>query len=176
VKLIEGDAVHAQRATTLFAGRRQMFRTTIRNPSPAGSSQPSLGCNQDGRAITWPGGQGTSDEPFVMATLIVVPAIGVRGVEQGDAGIERRVDYGDPGRLVAIRFGREPHASESKGLLGRHDPALYGRTVTFRILTGVTGWLIAPSPPIVVGTPASASTVSMPEVTRAKITYWGGSG
>ena len=56
--------------------------------------------------------------------------------------------------------------------LGPRDPRTidYGRTVTFVILTGVMGRLIAPSAPIVVGTLASASTTSMPEVTRAKIT------
>ena len=46
----------------------------------------------------------------------------------------------------------------------------YGRTVTFVIFSGVTGRLIAPSSPSVVGTPARASTTFRPDVTLAKMT------
>lgn len=46
----------------------------------------------------------------------------------------------------------------------------YGRTVIFLITTGLTGWLMPPSMPIVVGVFAIASTTSRPLVTRAKIT------
>ena len=46
----------------------------------------------------------------------------------------------------------------------------YGRTVTLRKTGGVTGLLSPPSAPRVVGTPASASTASMPFVTLPKIT------
>jgi hypothetical protein len=46
----------------------------------------------------------------------------------------------------------------------------YGRIVTFVIFGGVTGLLIAPSSPRVVGVSASASTTLMPLVTLAKMT------
>ena len=46
----------------------------------------------------------------------------------------------------------------------------YGRIVTFLIVGGVIGRLMAPSDPMVVGVLASASTTSMPVVTLPKIT------
>ena len=42
--------------------------------------------------------------------------------------------------------------------------------MTVLMVTGVTGLLIAPSAPIVVGVSAIASTVSIPAVTLAKAT------
>ena len=64
-----------------------------------------------------------------------------------------------------------PDDEKSRGLKQeRALPEGYGRMVTFVIFKGVTGWLAAPSPPMVVCTLASASTAFMPDVTRAKIT------
>lgn len=58
------------------------------------------------------------------------------------------------------------HTSGTPGMRGRRQ----GRTVTFLMTGAVSGRLMPPSAPMVVGTFASASTTSMPAVTLAKIT------
>ena len=46
----------------------------------------------------------------------------------------------------------------------------YGLMVTLRMRRGVSGWLMAPSAPRVVGDSAMASPTSKPRITLAKIT------
>ena len=69
-----------------------------------------------------------------------------------------------------VKLGGDTAESKVEIKQERALPEGYGRMVTFVIFKGVTGWLAAPSPPMVVCTLASASTAFMPDVTRAKIT------
>ena len=47
-----------------------------------------------------------------MPALAVVPAVGVGGVEQRDAGIEPRVEYRKRVLVIAVALGRQTHAAE----------------------------------------------------------------
>ena len=60
-----------------------------------------------------------------MTALLIGPAIRVRGVEKRHAGIQRGMEHGDRGGLVAIGLGREPHASQSKGPVVGHRPIFF---------------------------------------------------
>ena len=64
--------------------------------------------------------QGTRDHPFIVTTLIIVPAVGVGRIQQRDAGIQRRMEDRNRGGLVAIPLSREPHASQGQGPVVGH--------------------------------------------------------
>ena len=102
MELIEVDPLHTKRAAAVFDRRGQVFRPAVRHPAPARARQAALGGDDDGGSIARPARQGASDEPFVVTAFVVRPAIRVRGVEEGDAGIERRMENGNRGVLVAV--------------------------------------------------------------------------
>ena len=82
-----------------------------------------------------------------------------------------RVRAGDEARAATPSFSAEVRAAACAVLLDAASVwRRYGRIVTVLMVSGVTGLLIAPSAPIVVGVSAIASTVSIPEVTLAKMT------
>jgi hypothetical protein len=51
----------------------------------------SFGRDRVAGSVAGPGRQGAGDQPLVVAALAVVPAVGVRGVEQVHATVERRM-------------------------------------------------------------------------------------
>jgi len=50
------------------------------------------------------------DQSFVVAGVVVIEAVRVGRVEQGDAAVEGGVQEFDAARLVAIGFSGQPHA------------------------------------------------------------------
>ena len=66
-----------------------------------------------------------------------------------------------PQELARPRGLRNAHARAAHG---------YGLMVTLRMTGGLTGLLISPKGPLVVGVLAMASTTSIPLITRPKMT------
>ena len=64
-------------------------------PASLGPRQAALGRDDDARAIAVPAGERAGDQPLVVAGARVVQAVRVGGVEERDAGIERRVQDRD---------------------------------------------------------------------------------
>jgi hypothetical protein len=52
-------------------------------------------------------------EPLALAQVGLVQLVRVRRVEDGDARLERRTEGGASAIVIALAFGRQPHASES---------------------------------------------------------------
>jgi hypothetical protein len=73
-------------------------------------------------------------------------------------------------RLILHGPPRPSGVNPSMGSIPSKGARVYGRIVTVLITGGVIGWLISPSAPSRVGVSASASTTSIPFVTRAKMT------
>ena len=118
VKLVQMNTVHAERAQAGFARGAQMPAPSVRYPLALRSSQASFGANHDAGAVAAPGGECPSDESFVMTGLGVVQAVGVGGVEERDAFVERGMQHLDGVCLVtlpAVRLplGRQPHAAHT---------------------------------------------------------------
>ena len=122
MKLIEVDPPHGQCAAAVFDRRGQVFRAAVRHPAAAGASHASLGGDDNGGSIALPRRQGASDESFVVTAIAIGPAVRVRSVEEGYAGIQRRMEHRDRSALVAVRFSREPHATQSKRAVVGHRP------------------------------------------------------
>ncbi len=54
-------------------------------------------------------GQRAGDQTLVVADFVGVPVVGVRGVEQGDTGVDRGVQGGEGGPGVGASLHRERH-------------------------------------------------------------------
>ena len=112
VKLIQMNALHAERTQACFARGTQMASLSVRHPLAIRSSQAAFRRNDDARAVTAPACQRPRDEPLVVADVVIVQAIGVGGVEERDAAVECGVQELDRARLVAIGLSGQPHAPE----------------------------------------------------------------
>ncbi len=112
VQLIELDACDSQRTATRFAGSGQMLGAAVRHPPPVRARQAALCRDDDLGTIARPCRQGASDQPLVMAALAVVQTVGVSGIEECDARVQRGVQHFNRSVLVARALGREAHAPE----------------------------------------------------------------
>jgi hypothetical protein len=78
---------------------------------PPGRVRPPLVATRILRAVAGPTVGGSGDEPLVVPDVVVIAAVGVGGVDEGEAGLERGPqDRGGP-ILVPIGFRRELHAA-----------------------------------------------------------------
>ena len=105
VKLIESDAVDAERAPAVFASCRDLFGATIGLPPAVRACQPAFGGHLHPRSIASPRRERRRDEPFVVTALAVVPAIRVGSVEKGQTGVHGCMKHGEALRIVAIELG-----------------------------------------------------------------------
>lgn len=122
MQLIEGNPADVERAQARLAGGDQRARASVGNPLPVRSRQAALGRDANRRRVAAPRFQRAGEQPFVVSDLGVVAAIGVRCVDGHDAGVERRMQDVYRSILVAIRRGRQAHASE-------HDSRPEGRDI-----------------------------------------------
>ena len=67
----------------------------------------------------------TREPPLVVAVLRLVTPVGVRGVEEADASVERRRDGGQRGGLVTARVGRQAHAAQPHARRPARQPTLH---------------------------------------------------
>ena len=94
VELVDADAVDAEGDEARLAGLAQVLGPGVARPGSAGPLEASLRGHDDrGRRLL---AQGPRDEALVVSDVAVVEAVDVGGVDQGDAGVERRVDRADP--------------------------------------------------------------------------------
>ena len=117
VELVEVDALDAEGAPARLAGGGQVARAAVRHPAAArAGSSPPLVATRTARRVAAPGRERARDQPLVVAGVARVQAVGVGGVEQGDAGVEGRVQRRERAGVVAVRLGREPHAADGQRL------------------------------------------------------------
>ena len=112
VKLIEVNALDAERAPAGFAGRDQVTRPPVRDPSALRPRQAALGGDADARSVAGPGCDRARNQPFVVPRIVSAEAIGVCRVEECDAGIKRGMQDRQRPIVVAIGLGRQTHAAE----------------------------------------------------------------
>ena len=117
MELVQIDAVDAERTTARIAGGREMPSAAVGDPPALRTREAALGGDPNRRPVACPRRQGACDEPFVVTGLAVVQAIGVRGVEEVDAGVERGVQHCDRAVVVSFVLGGEAHAADSDPLL-----------------------------------------------------------
>jgi len=111
VQLIQRDALEVQRREAGFARRGEVSGAAVGHPAPLRPGQSTFRGHEHARAIDRRARQGGRDQPLVVIDVGVVAAVGVGGIEQRDAGSERRAKHGDCRRVVSIGVGRQPHAA-----------------------------------------------------------------
>ena len=119
VELVQGDARDAQRLAAGRAGRGEVARAAVRDPAPARPREPALGRDAHARRVALPGGERPRDQALVVPDLARVPGVGIGGVEEGDAGVEGRVQ-----RSPA------PAPSSRSGAVERRIPPMASAQVT----------------------------------------------
>ena len=121
VELIEVDALDAERAPARLTGGGQVTGASVGNPAPARPREATLGRHAHPRGVAAPGRERTCDQALVVPDLARVPAVGIRGVDQGDAGVEGGVQRGQRARLVTVGRGGQAHRSHGeRGTTTRH--------------------------------------------------------
>jgi hypothetical protein len=75
----------------------------------------ALGGDQNAAGVAGVGGQRLGDEPLVVTGLPGVQVVRVRGIDQRDARVQRRVDGPDGPVLVRPALDRHRHATEADG-------------------------------------------------------------
>jgi hypothetical protein len=113
VKLVQIEALDAERHEAALAGFSQMLGAAVRCPPSARPRQPAFRSDAHARPVAGPGRERASDEALVVTALGVVPTINVRSVEKLDPRIERSVQDCSRARLIPIGLRREPHAAEA---------------------------------------------------------------
>ena len=104
VVLVEVDAVGAERLQRRLAGLADVLGAAVELPRAAGPDVAGLGGDED---VVVAALQRLRDQPLVVADLVLVLAVGVGGVDQVHAGVERGVDGAD--RLLLRRSAGEGH-------------------------------------------------------------------
>ena len=112
MKLIEVNAFDAERAAAGFACRDQVARPSVGDPSALRPRQATLGRDANAGSFAGPGCDRPRNQPFVVPRIVCAEAIGVRRVEECDAGIERGMQDCQRPIVVAIGLGRQTHAAE----------------------------------------------------------------
>jgi hypothetical protein len=115
VQLVEIDLLYAERQKRRVAGPVERRRACVPSPPAPGPRETALGRDEDPLSPPGPPGQRAGYQRLVVAQLVIVEAIDVRGVDEGDASVERRVNEPDGlGSGWAI-LEREVHPAESDG-------------------------------------------------------------
>jgi hypothetical protein len=115
MKLVEIEALGRESTQRALAGSSQLLGPAIRLPAAAGAGEAPLRCNYDLIPVATPAPKGSRDQTLVMAEVPVIKAVDVGSIDEGNPGIERRVD--DPYTLVFGRavLDREVHPAVSNG-------------------------------------------------------------
>ena len=104
VVLVEVDPVGAERLQRRLAGLADVLGAAVDLPRAARTDVAGLGGDDH---VVVAALQRLGDQPLVVADLVFVLAVGVGGVDQVHAGVERGVDRAD--RLLLRRAAREGH-------------------------------------------------------------------
>ena len=113
VELVEVDALDAERPPARLAGLDQMARPSVRLPRAVRPRESALGGHTNARPVPVPRVECPGDETLVVSGLAFVEAVGVRRVEERDAGVEGRVQDGDAATLVTIGDRGQTHATHA---------------------------------------------------------------
>src|SRR5262245_7547451 len=97
-----------------------MPRASVSDPLASRPSPSALGGDDDARTIAVPAAQRVCNQALFVAGLPITEAVRVGRVEEGDTGVERRMEQLDRTRLVPIGLGRQTHATDSQRSLGSH--------------------------------------------------------
>lgn len=143
MELVQLDGCDPEFTCAGFGGAQHRVRTRIPAPLLAVAARDAaFRRHDDVREIRSAaiGAQSFGDERFVVADGVPARCIDVRGVEQGDAGVERGMDRGQ-GLVAMIRHAsvRQRHAAEAdRGYLTIAETALQQHvwSVGIETLTG----------------------------------------
>ena len=87
--LVEADGVDPEGLERCFACLLHIRRITVHGPAAvARTAVPALGGHQHLVGGTAVGRQGLGDEPFAVSVLLHAEGVGVRGVDDGDPGVQ----------------------------------------------------------------------------------------
>ena len=112
--LVEVDAIGAQRLQRGVDGLLEVLGAPVERPAAVGVAQvAALGGDQDVVAVD--ALQGLGDQALAMTDVRAVLGVGVGGVDQRHAGIDRGVDRADGLILVGPAGQREGHLAEADG-------------------------------------------------------------
>ena len=114
VVLVEVDAVGAERLQRRLAGRADVLGAAVELPRAAGADVARLGGDDH---VVVAALQRLGDQPLVVADLVLAGAVGVGGVDQVDAGVERGVDR--RGSPAPRRGGRRGPSASRRARSGR---------------------------------------------------------
>ena len=109
VQLVEVDAVGLKRAQRGLAGLAQMLRATVDLPRAAGPRVAALGGHDH---VVAPAAQRLGDQPLVVADVVLALGVGVGGVDQLAAGVQRGVDRADRLLLRGASPQRHGHRAQ----------------------------------------------------------------
>jgi hypothetical protein len=119
MQLIQVDPFDVERPQARFTGGAQVTRFPVRHPLAVWPCQTAFGGDDDAGAVAGPQVQRACDEVLVVTDVGIVPAVGVGRIEKRDTLVERGTQHLDAARLVAlatslvaVAFGREPHAAD----------------------------------------------------------------
>ena len=124
VVLVEVDAVGAERLQRRLAGRADVLGAAVELPGAARAGVTGLGGDDH---VVVAALQGLGDQALVVADVVLVDGVGVGGVDQVDAGVERGVDGAD--RLLLGRSALEGHrhrAEADREDLDSRQPSVLG--------------------------------------------------
>ena len=113
VKLIQMDSLDVERAPARLACGADVTASPVCDPVSLRPRQAAFCGDPDARVVPAPGRERLRDEPLVVADLAGVPAVGVGGVEEGDAAVEPGMQDGNRARLVPIALGGKAHTAHS---------------------------------------------------------------
>ena len=138
MKLIQVDPVDLQGLQRPLAGGADVNRRGIPDPGVAGSPQADLGSNAD-RVPVRAAHENPGQKPFVVAEVIVIEAIHIGRVDEGDADVEDLLDDARGGALVRPSRHRETHRAISDGADDVTGPAELGALhATRHVTAGLT--------------------------------------
>ncbi|OIQ78675.1 hypothetical protein GALL_396090 [mine drainage metagenome] len=113
MELVEVDHVDAETRGRGLDGLLEVLGTTVLGPGAvAGTQVPALGRDEDAAGVAAVGAERARDQALVVADVGRGEVIGVRGVDERDAGVESGVDGGDRLALVGPALDRHRHPAE----------------------------------------------------------------
>ena len=121
VELVQRQPLDPQGPERPLGGGAQVRRTAVLIPCAAVAHDAALGGDRHRTAVTAPARERLGDQALVVADLGLVEAVGVGGIDQRDARVERGVNDADGLRLgrPAIGDGEVHSAVADRGHLRR---------------------------------------------------------
>jgi hypothetical protein len=114
VELVEPDGLDAEPLQRRVAGLLQVLRRAVQRPRAVARTQvTALRRDQHVRGVAAVLGHRAGDQGLVVTDLVGVPVIGVRGVDQRDAGLQRGVDGRDRTLLVGAPLDGHRHTAQT---------------------------------------------------------------